>query len=125
MKLIELKRFKKALGSAFSIFFSSDAKKLEQKQGIGKQLDLVLVTPSKQTATVTHLRKLTGWTVKQATAFFKEGDFPKVVIYNVNPKGRLNPDESKEEKLVEEKYMDIEFYILNVATKDNVIFKIY
>jgi hypothetical protein len=129
MKLIELKRFKKALGSAFSIFFSSDAKKLAQKQGIGKQLDLVLVTPGTQTATVTHLRKLTGWTVKQATAFFKEGEYPKVVIYNVNPKGRLNPDESKEKKVVEEKaiekYMDIEFYILNVATKDNVIFKIY
>ena len=84
MKHIELHRFKKALGVAFGIFFPSDAKKLEQKHGIGKQLDLVLVTPGNQTNTVTHLRKLTGWTVKQATAFFKEGDYPKVVTYNIN-----------------------------------------
>jgi hypothetical protein len=124
MKHIELHRFKKALGVAFGIFFPSDAKKLEQKHGIGKQLDLVLVTPGTQRDTVSHLRKLTGWTVKQATAFFKEGDYPKVVIYNVNPKGKLNPDESKEKKAIE-KYMDIEFYIENVATEDNVIFKIY
>jgi hypothetical protein len=85
MKYFELKRFKKALGTAFNIFFSSENKRLEQKEGIGKQPDLVLVSfPEKrQTATVTAIRTITGWTVKKATAFVKEGDTPKVIIYNV------------------------------------------
>jgi hypothetical protein len=106
MKLIELKRFKKALGSAFSIFFSSDAKKLAQKQGIGKQLDLVLVTPGTQTRTVFYLRNMTGWSVKKATAFFKEGDYPKVVTYNVNVTSTIIID-------------------INKAEVENIIFKIY
>lgn len=85
MKHLELHRFKRAIGAiTFGIFFPNENKRLDQKHGIGKQLDLVLVTPGTQTKTVNYLRALTGWTVKKATAFFKEGDYPKVVIYNVN-----------------------------------------
>lgn len=116
MKHIELHRFKKALGAAFSIFFPSDAKKLEQKHGIGKQPDLVLVTPGTQTDTVTHLRRLTGWTVKQATAFFKEGDYPKVVTYNVNPDMPIE---------VDGKIFTVPSYIAYAIKNGNVIFKIY
>jgi len=106
MKHIELHRFKKALGAAFSIFFPNDAKKLEQKHGIGKQLDLVLVTPGTQTATVDYIRKMTGWTVKKTTTFVKEGDYPKVVTYNVNVTREITDN-------------------INKAKGENVIFKIY
>ena len=47
----------------------------------------ILVTSSvftnKQTQTVTTLRDITGWTVKKATDFVKQGDFPKVIEYNI------------------------------------------
>jgi hypothetical protein len=89
MKHLELHRFKKAIGAiTFGIFFPNENKRLNQKHGVGKQLDLVLVfvPEGKQTVTVNALRKLTGWTVKQATAFVKEGDYPKVVDYNINIK---------------------------------------
>lgn len=112
MKHIELHRFKKALGAAFSIFFPSDAKKLEQKHGIGKQLDLVLVTPGTQTATVEYLRNMTGWTVKKATAFFKEGDYPKVVIYNIG-----FPSQSASYEQILKK--------IDEAAGKEIIFKIY
>ncbi len=84
MRHLELHRFKKAVGKvAFGFFFPNENKKLNQKHGIGKQPDLVLVTPGTQTTTVKWLRTFTGWTVKKATAFFKEGHYPKVVIYDV------------------------------------------
>lgn len=87
MKHLELHRFKKAIGAAtFGLFFPNENKRLNQKQGIGKQPDLVLVfvPEKKQTVAVTSLREITGWTVKKATTFVKEGEYPKVVIYNIN-----------------------------------------
>lgn len=106
MKRIELKRFKKALGTAFSVFFSIDAKKLDQKHGVGKQPDLILVTPGTQTRTVTYLRNMTGWTVKKATAFVKEGHYPKVVTYNVNVTSTItsNIDNAETENIIFEIY---------------------
>lgn len=119
MKHLELHRFKKAIGAiTFGLFFPNENKRLEQKHGVGKQLDLVLVTPGTQTATVTHLRALTGWTVKKATAFFKEGDYPKVVTYNVNSNNIVSNG-------VVGKILTIDFYIKNVTPNDNVIFEIY
>jgi hypothetical protein len=107
MKHLELHRFKKAIGKVtFGLFFPNENKKLNQKHGIGKQPDLVLVTPGTQTATVAYLRVLTGWTVKKATAFFKEGDYPKVVIYNVKK------DDAMTDTMTD-------------ATNEGIIFKIY
>jgi hypothetical protein len=112
MKIFELKRLKRTMGAiTFGLFFSNENKRLEQKQGIGKQLDLVLVTPGTQTNTVSFLRTFTGWTVKKATAFFKEGAFPKVVIYNVDPS--LEIENTPISKIIEE------------AEKKDIIFKIY
>lgn len=86
MKHLELHRLRKRIGATiFGIFYPNENKKLDQKHGVGKQPDLVLVfvPEGKQTATVNVIRFMTNWTVKKATAFVKEGDFPKVVIYNV------------------------------------------
>ena len=85
MKHLQLHRFKKVIGNTiFKLFFPNENKRLEQKHGIGKQYDLVLVSVpvGKQTATVSYIRDLTDWTVKKATAFVKEGDYPKVITYN-------------------------------------------
>jgi hypothetical protein len=93
MKHLELHRFKKAIGAVtFGLFFPNESKKLDQKHGIGKQLDLVLLTvpEGKQTATVTFIRAVTNWSVKKATAFVKEGDYPKVVIFNVKVNSTIN-----------------------------------
>jgi hypothetical protein len=107
MKHLELHRFKKAIGAiTFGLFFPNENKRLDQKHGIGKQLDLVLVTPGTQTATVNYLRNLTGWTVKKATAFFKEGDYPKVVDYNY----KVDSEAIK---------------IIEAAKQNNIIFEIY
>ncbi len=107
MRTIELRRFKKAVGTTnFGIFFPNENRRLNQKQGIGKQPDLVLVTPGTQTRTVGYLRDLTGWTVKKATEFFKEGDYPKVVDYNF----KANPSALS---------------VINKAVADNIIFEIY
>ena len=107
MRHLELHRFKKAIGAAtFGLFFPNENKKLNQKHGVGKQPDLVLVTPGTQTKTVGYLRDLTGWTVKKATAFFKEGDYPKVVDYNYT----ANSNAIK---------------VIDKAKADNVIFEIY
>lgn len=87
MKHLQLHRFKKIIGnSIFKLFFPNENKRLEQKHGIGKQYDLVLVSVpvGKQTAAVNYIRTFTDWTVKKATAFVKEGDYPKVIIYNIN-----------------------------------------
>lgn len=120
MKHLELHRFKKAIGAiTFGLFFPNENKRLNQKHGIGKQLDLVLVSmpEGKQTATVGHVRNMTGWTVKKATAFVKEGDYPKVVIYNVNPKTSFT---------VGIKIWTIENYIVSSGvTNDNIVFEIY
>jgi hypothetical protein len=107
MKHLELHRFKKTIGAlTFGIFFPNESKRLDQKHGIGKQLDLVLVTPGTQTKTVSYLRDMTGWTVKKATTFFKEGDYPKVVTYNVNVTSTLTSHitKAKEEKIIFEIY---------------------
>jgi hypothetical protein len=123
MKHLELHRFKKAIGAiTFGLFFPNENKRLEQKHGIGKQLDLVLVTPGTQTNTVTHLRLLTGWTVKKATAFFKEGDYPKVVTYNVNPDNYIEVPDAEKGGIIK---VTIDFYIKDIATKNDVIFEIY
>ena len=107
MKHLELHRFKKAIGAVtFGLFFPNENKRLEQKHGVGKQLDLVLVTPGTQTATVQYLRNMTGWTVKKATAFFKEGDYPKVVTYNVNVTDTITRN-------------------IATANENNIIFEIY
>jgi len=93
MKHLELHRFKKAIGTVtFGLFFPNEKKKLEQKDGIGKQYDLVLVSvpAGKQTAAVNYVRDLTLWTVKKATAFIKEGDYPKVIIYNIDSNFRTS-----------------------------------
>lgn len=107
MRTIELRRFKKAIGAiTFGLFFPNENKRLDQKYGIGKQLDLVLVTPGTQTATVQYLRNMTGWTIKKATTFFKEGDYPKVVTYNVNVTNNITGNIAK-------------------AKQNNIIFEIY
>lgn len=116
MKHLELHRFKKAIGAVtFGLFFPNENKRLNQKHGVGgKQLDLMLVSvaPGKQTQTVQYLRDITGWTVKKATAFVKEGDYPKVVIYN------LKTDiANKEETLISE--------IIEAAKENDIIFEIY
>jgi hypothetical protein len=88
MRQLELHRFKKRIGKiTFGLFFPNENKRLEQKHGVGKQPDLILVfvPEGKQTATVGHLRTMTSWTVKKATAFLKQGEYPKVVIYNISP----------------------------------------
>lgn len=85
MKHSQLHRFKKIIGNnIFKLFFPNENKRLEQKHGIGKQYDLVLVSVpvGKQTATIAYIREFTDWTVKKATAFVKEGDYPKVITYN-------------------------------------------
>ena len=117
MKTLELNRFKKAIGAiTFGIFFPNENKRLKQKKGIGKQPDLVLVSvpAGKQTQTITAIRNMTGWTVKKATVFVKEGDYPKVVIYNVDPRFAIN---SIEEYL--------EDYIDQLKVAHNIIFEIY
>ena len=107
MKDLELHRFKKAIGAAtFGLFFPNENKKLNQKHGVGKQSDLILVTPGTQTKTVTYLRNMTGWTVKKATEFFKEGDYPKIVTYNVSVTSTITSNIDK-------------------AKADNIIFEIY
>lgn len=112
MGKLELIRNKKLIGSkAFSIFFPKEDKKLKQKQDIGKQSDLVLVSSGTQTNTVTYLRVFTGWTVKKATAFYKEGFLPKVVVYNIDP--LLTIEDKRVIDLIED------------AESDGVIFKIY
>jgi hypothetical protein len=120
MKHLELHRFKKAIGAiTFGIFFPNENKRLEQKHGVGKQLDLVLVfvPEGKQTTTVSAIRNMTGWTVKKATAFVKEGDYPKVVTYNVNPSQTIT---------IGNKIWTIESYIeSSIKNVDNIIFEIY
>ncbi len=86
MKHFQLQRLKRTIGAViFGIFFPNENKKLEEKEGIGEQSDLVLVSvpPNRQTATADFIKTITGWTVKDSTAFVKEGEFPKVIIYNV------------------------------------------
>lgn len=85
MKHLQLHRLKKVIGNTiFKLFYPNENKKLDQKHGIGKQYDLVLVSVpvGKQTAAVGYIRIFTNWTVKKATAFVKEGDYPKVITYN-------------------------------------------
>jgi hypothetical protein len=114
MKHLELHRFKKAIGAiTFGLFFPNENKRLEQKHGVGKQVDLVLVTPGTQTQTAVYVRLFTGWTVKKSTAFVKEGDYPKVVTYNFK-KDSL----SIEDKLITE-------YFDSAKDKHNIIFDIY
>lgn len=87
MRHLQLHRVKKVIGKTiFKLFYPNENKKLDQKHGIGEQYDLVLVfvPVGKQTAAVGYIRTLTDWTVKKATEFVKEGDYPKVIIYNIN-----------------------------------------
>jgi hypothetical protein len=116
MKHLELHRFKKAIGAVtFGLFFPNENKKLDQKHGVGKQSDLVLVfvPEGKQTVTAGEIRKITGWTVKKSTAFVKEGDYPKVVVYN-----------AKQEALLLNVGI-LEAYILKMKTQHEIIFEIY
>jgi hypothetical protein len=116
MRNLELRRFKKAIGKiTFGLFFPNENKRLNQKQGIGKQPDLVLVfvPQGKQSVTVSYLRDLTGWTVKKATAFLKEGEYPKVVDFNLN----TNPKSDY--------YQTVLKYQEELEGKHGVILKIY
>jgi hypothetical protein len=116
MKHLELHRFKKAIGTlTFGLFFPNENKRLNQKHGIGKQPDLVLVSVpvGKQTQTVTAIRNMTGWSIKKATDFVKKGDYPKVVIFNVDPRF---PIVSIEEYLSD--------YIVLLKNDHNIIFEI-
>jgi hypothetical protein len=116
MKNLELRRFKKAIGAiTFGLFFPNENRRLNQKQGIGKQPDLVLVfvPQGKQSVTVSYLRDLTGWTVKKATAFVKEGEYPKVVDFNLN----TNPKSDY--------YQTVLKYQEELEVKHGVILKIY
>ena len=86
MKRFELNNLKNALGKSFSAFFPTLQKKATQvATATTPQKDLVLVSvfAGKQTQTVTILRTITGWTVKKATDFVKQGDYPKVIEYNI------------------------------------------
>jgi hypothetical protein len=115
MKHLELHRFKKAIGAiTFGLFFPNENKRLNQKHGIGKQLDLVLVfvPEGKQTVTVNALREVMKWTVKQATAFVKEGDYPKVVDYNINIK-------------LKSEYREMVFKYQEILKGEGVILEIY
>jgi hypothetical protein len=116
MKHLELHRFKKAIGAVtFGLFFPNENKRLEQKHGVGKQPDLVLVyvPEGKQTVTVNALRDLMNWSVKKATAFVKEGDYPKVVDYNID----MSLDTKYIEKVL--KYQE------SLEDQHGVILKIY
>ena len=119
MKHLELHRFKKAIGKVtFGLFFPNENKRLEQKHGVGKQLDLVLVDvpAGTQTQTVNYIRLFTNWTVKKSTAFVKEGDYPKVVIYNCNPNMPVGGINSKSSLLE---------HIAGAKDKYKIIFEIY
>lgn len=112
MKHLELHRFKKIIGAVtFGIFFPNEDKRLKQKDGIGKQYDVVLVhvPAGKQTATRDYVRGVTGWTQKKATAFVKEGHYPKVVMYNISPSQRI----------------DIADFLQEMKDHDGVIMEIY
>lgn len=112
MKHLELHRFKKAIGAiTFGLFFPNENKRLEQKHGVGKQYDLVLVhvPAGKQTAAANYVREITQWTVKKSTAFVKEGDYPKVVLFNINSTLRV----------------DIVSYLEDMESEDGIIMKIY
>jgi len=116
MKDLQLHRLKKTIGNTlFKLFYPNENKKFEQNHGVGKQSDLVLVSvpEGKQTQTVTAIRNMTGWTVKIATAFVKEGHYPKVVIYNVDPRFSIVS--------IEEYLSD---YIVQLKNAHNIIFEI-
>lgn len=51
---------------------------------------LLGVAEGKQTVTINFIRQITGWTVKNATAFVKEGEFPKVVTDLIVTKEELD-----------------------------------
>ena len=90
MNTNQIKGLKKTLGKmTFGLFFPNENKRLAKTPVVEtvevetpKNLILVSVAAGKQTVAVTHLRTLTSWTVKKATAFIKEGEYPKVVISN-------------------------------------------
>lgn len=100
MNTNQIKGLKKTLGKmTFGLFFPNENKRLaktpivtstpveetvvETVEGeTTKDLILVNVAAGKQTVAVKHLRALTNWTVKKATSFIKEGEYPKVVISN-------------------------------------------
>lgn len=96
MNTNQIKGLKKTLGKmTFGVFFPNENKRLTKTPTVTiapvvevlevetlKDLILVSVVEGKQTVAVTHLRTLTGWTVKKATSFVKEGEYPKVVINN-------------------------------------------
>ena len=112
MKFSQLTRFKKIIGAPiFNIFFPNENKRLEQNKGIGKQYDLVLtfVPVGRQTAARNYIIDITGWTQKKATAFLKEGDYPKVIMYNISSVLRS----------------DIAGYLTYIEATDGIIIKIY
>lgn len=116
MRHLELHRLKKRIGKlTFGLFFPNENKRLNQKHGVGKQLDLVLVSfpAGKKTQTVNAVRNMTGWSTVKSADFVKKGDYPKVVIYNVDPRF---PIISIEEYLSD--------YIVQLKNTHNIIFQI-
>lgn len=96
MNTNQIKGLKKTLGKmTFGLFFPKENKRLAKTPIVTtapvvettevetpKDLILVSVADGRQTVAVNHLRTLTSWTVKNATAFIKEGEYPKIVISN-------------------------------------------
>lgn len=93
MNTNQIKGLKKTLGKmTFGLFFPNENKRLAKTPVVEtvevetpKDLILVSVADGRQTVAVNHLRTLTSWTVKKATAFIKEGEYPKIVISDFNP----------------------------------------
>lgn len=113
---INLHRFRINIGKKiFKEFFPNENKRLNQKQGIGKQPDLVLVSvPSgKITQASTAVRTITGWSVKKSNDFIKKGTYPKVVIYDVKSDMMLNEE------------LTLVYFIEGQKSTHNIIFEIY
>jgi hypothetical protein len=89
MKRTEIKNLKNALGTSFTAFFPGLEKKTNQlvETSITENLILVSVASGKQTQTVSVIKAITGWTVKKSTDFVKQGEFPKVIEYNIKSIG--------------------------------------
>ena len=85
MKKSDIKHLKTSLGKTFSVFFPALQKKLNKTKGADPEKDLILVSvfKNKQTETVNVVKTITGWSTSKATNFVKQGEFPKVIEYNI------------------------------------------
>lgn len=90
MNISDINRLRKDMGQvAFNQFYPQYANVGLEKPAIvipvvtpevaPLRATLLSVAEGKQTASIAVIRALTGWTVKGATAFVKEKDFPKAI----------------------------------------------